>query len=144
MDYADTGFICSLHAPDAHTPRVLTRMKKQRQPLMFTGWHRLEFRNAMRLRVFRGEITGEQRELSIQTMLSDLAAEVFVFAEPNWPAVLMEAERLSVMHSETLGTRSFDLLHVAAALVLGAREFLTFDLRQLQMAEAAGLRVPTL
>ena len=143
-DYADTGFLCSLHAPDAHTPRVLARMKRQRVPLVFTGLHRLEFRNALRLRVFRGEITAEQRELSIQAMLSDLAATVFVSADIDWPDVLLEAERFSAQHSEKLGTRSLDVLHVAAASVLGAREFLTFDKRQSELAKAAGLKVPAL
>ena len=141
--YADTGFICSLHAPDAHSARVMAWLKRQRQPLPFTGLHRLEFRNALRLRVFRKEITPEQRELSIQAMLSDLAANVFGHAEPSWPEVLMEAERLSAGHSENLGTRSLDILHVASALVLGAEQFVTFDTRQGVLAAAAGLRLVT-
>lgn len=58
--------------------------------------------------------------------------------------MLTEAERLSALHSETLGTRSLDILHVAAALVLGLPEFLTFDQRQLALARAAGMRVPEL
>jgi hypothetical protein len=56
----------------------------------------------------------------------------------------IEAERLSALHSETLGTRSLDILHVAAALVLGSSEFLTFDARQAALAKAAGLKVPVL
>ncbi len=142
--YADTAFLCSLHAPDAHTRRVVAWLQRHRAPLPFTGLHRLEFRNALRLRVFRREITAEQRESAIQAMLSDLAAEVFTSAEPPWPEVLLEAERLSAGHSENLGTRSLDILHVASALVLGARDFLTFDLRQAALAKAAGLRLATL
>jgi hypothetical protein len=141
--YADTAFLCSLHAPDAHTGRVVAWLQRQRAPLPFTGLHRLEFRNALRLRVFRKEITPEQRELGIQAMLSDLAADVFAYAEPAWPEVLLEAERLSAGHSESIGTRSLDILHVASALVLGARDFLTFDIRQGTLAKAAGLRLPT-
>jgi hypothetical protein len=56
----------------------------------------------------------------------------------------IESERLSAWHSETLGTRSHDILHVAAALVLGLPEFLTFDLRQHALALAAGLQAPVL
>jgi predicted nucleic acid-binding protein len=55
--------------------------------------------------------------------------------------VVREAERLSALHSEKLGTRSLDILHVAAALVLGAAEFHSFDGRQAALARAAGLRV---
>jgi len=39
--------------------------------------------------------------------------------------VLDEATRLSSTHTLTGGHRGFDVLHVAAALVLGAGEFLT-------------------
>jgi predicted nucleic acid-binding protein len=74
-------------------------------------------------------------------MLSDLAANVFTYTNPAWPEVFLEAERLSAGHSEILGTRSLDVLHVATALVLGARDFLTFDTRQGSLARAAGLRL---
>ena len=140
--YADTGFLCSLHAPDAHTARVLQWMERHSTPLPFTGLHRLEFRNALRLRVFRREITPDQRELALQAMLSDLAAGVCHYADPPWPEVLAEAERLSATHTEVVGTRNLDILHVASALVLGIPEFLTFDARQAALATAVGLRVP--
>ena len=142
--YADSGFLCSLYAPDAHTSRVLIWMQRHREPLPCAGLHRLEFRNALRLRIFRKELTPPQRESAIQAMLSDLAAGVFTYVEPAWPEVLLEAERLSAAHSETLGTRSLDILHVASALVLGARDFLTFDARQGALASAVGLRRPLL
>jgi len=38
-----------------------------------------------------------------------------------------------------LGTRAVDVLHVAAALELGATGFFTFGLKQRKMAEATGL-----
>ena len=142
--YADTGFLCSLYAPDAHTPRALARMKRQALPLAFTWLHQLEFRNALRLRVFRGEITAAERDASLNAMLADLAAGVLIAAAPPLAAVMTEAERLSALHSETLGTRSLDVLHVAAALVLGLAQLLTFDSRQAALAKAARLKVPAL
>lgn len=57
---------------------------------------------------------------------------------------MIEAERLSALHSERLGTRSLDILHVAAALVLGSTEFLSLDERQTRLARAAGITVPRL
>jgi len=142
--YADTGFLCSLYAPDAHTPRALARMKRQALPLAFTWLHQLEFRNALRLRVFRGEITAAERDASLNAMLADLAAGVLIAAAPPLAEVMTEAERLSALHSETLGTRSLDVLHVAAALVLGLAQLLTFDSRQAALAKAARLKVPAL
>lgn len=142
--YADTGFLCSLYAPDAHTGLAVKRIKRQTLPLPFTWLHQLEFRNALRLRIFRKEITPAQRDSSLNAMLADLAAGVLVHAPISVTDLTIEAERLSVLHSENLGTRSLDILHVAAALVLGLPVFLTFDRRQHALALAAGLRAPVL
>ena len=140
--YADTALLCSLYTPDAHTARAIACLGKQSQPLPIVWLHQLEVRNALRLRVFRREITGAQRDTSLNALLADLANGVLVTASPPLTAVLIEAERLSALHSERIGTRSLDILHVAAAVVLGSREFLTFDHRQAQLARAAGLVVP--
>ena len=142
--YADTGFVCSLYAPDAHTQLAVSRMARQALPLPYTWLHQLEFRNALRLRIFRGEITSKQRDASINAMVSDLAAGLLAHAEPLLSDLSIEAERMSALHSETLGTRSLDILHVASALVLGVPEFLTFDHRQRALAKAAGLLTPAL
>ena len=142
--YADTGFLCSLYLPDAHTARATARMARQPLPLSFGWLHQLELRNALRLRVFRGEITPPQREAALNLLLADLAGGVLAGESPPHLAVMTEAERLSATHSESLGTRSLDILHVASALVLGAPEFLTFDQRQARLASATGLRVPAL
>ena len=140
--YADTGFLCSLYSPDAHTPRAVARMAHQPLPLPFVWLHQLELRNALRLRVFRGEITPLQREAALNLILADLAGGVLAAVSPPHAAMMTEAERLSALHSEALGTRSLDILHVASALVLGAADFLTFDRRQAALATAAGLKVP--
>ena len=140
-DYADTGFLCSLYAPDAHTDRAITAMKRQSMPLAITWLHQLEFRNALRLRVFRREVAPKQRDSSLNLLLSDLADGILTHVLPPLQEVMTEAERLSASHSERLGTRSLDILHVAAALVLGCEAFLTFDTRQAKLARAAGMKV---
>ena len=142
--YADTGFLCSLYAPDAHTPLAVKRMKRQRLPLAWTWLHQLELRNALRLRVFRREIAPTQRDASLNMLLADLAGGVLVPTSPPLTETLIEAERLSALHSETLGTRTLDILHVAGALVLGLTELLTFDNRQAALARAVSLSVPAL
>ena len=77
---------------------------------------------AGRLRAIYGE------DAFLQTPATDLVSQA-------------EAERLSASYSEQLGTRSLDITHVAAALVLGASEFLSFDRRQSRLAAKVGLRV---
>ena len=143
-DYADTGFICSLYAPDANSGRAAKFMDKQSAPIFFSWLNQVEFRNALRLRVFRKEITSIQRDHSLNLLLSDLSAGIFKNAEISQSNVLIETERLSAQHSEKLGTRSLDILHVAMAVTLGSQRFLSFDVRQIKLAKAAGLKVPKL
>ncbi len=143
-DYADTGFICSVYAPDTNTERAINQMDKQRKPICFSWLNQVEFRNALRLRVFRKEISSHERDRSLNLLLADLSAGVFENVELSQSNVLIETERLSARHSEKLGTRSLDILHVAMAVVLGCERFLSFDSRQVKLARAAGLNVPRL
>jgi len=55
--------------------------------------------------------------------------------------VLLEAASLSELHTETIGARSLDAMHVAAALLLHADKFLACDQRQAKLASRAGLKV---
>ncbi len=137
--YVDTGLICSLYAPDAHSALAIKRMAKVKGALPFTWLHQLEFRNALRLRVFRGEITAAQRDASLNAWLADRASGVWAVVAPDPSAVALEAERLSAGHAEALGGRSLDILHVAMAVVLGVEGFWTFDHRQQALAAAVGL-----
>jgi predicted nucleic acid-binding protein len=54
----------------------------------------------------------------------------------SYYAELREGNRAAEKYS-----RSLDLMHVAAAILLGAETFLSFDGRQKQVAEAEGLLV---
>jgi len=47
---------------------------------------------------------------------------------------------LSRKHTASIGCRSLDVLHVASALELELKNFLTFDRRQQKLAAAAGIR----
>jgi len=55
------------------------------------------------------------------------------------PEIYSRAELLAENHSADLGTRSMDILHVAAAERLNCSHFLTGDRRQARLAEAVGL-----
>ena len=143
-DYADTGFICSVYAPDANTASACRHMDRLQAPICFSWLNQVEFRNALRLRVFRKEITTLQRDQSLNLLLADLSADVFRNVSPDQVNVLIEFERLSAQHTEKLGTRSLDVLHLAIAIALGCERFLSFDARQIKLAKKAGLKVPSL
>jgi predicted nucleic acid-binding protein len=139
--YADTSFLVAAYSPEPETMRVLAWLQRARQPLPFTPLHRLELKNAIRLRVFRAEITPDQRKQAFDEIESDLAGAVLEHVAVPWTDTLREAETLASAHGEKLGVRSLDLLHVGLALALRAAEFFSLDDRQTGLAEAAGLIV---
>jgi predicted nucleic acid-binding protein len=139
--YADTSFLARIYTPHADSTKALTWMQRACEALPFTPLHRHELRNAVRLRVFRREITVEQRKEALREVDADLADAILAHTTIPWTDTFREAENLAAAHTENLDVRSFDLLHVALAITLGAKEFLTFDARQATLAKAAGLKV---
>ena len=117
-------------------------VRKHGAALPFNPWHRLEVRNAIRLAAFHGTIDARHARTQLRQIERDLRDETLIVHTPvDWTTVLREAEKLGAAHNETIGCRSADLFHIAAALEAGADHFLTFDQRQKRMAEAAGLVV---
>ncbi len=140
-DYADSSFLVALYLPEAHAAAAQRSLQRLPQPLGVTPLHELEVRNAMRLRRFRREISEAEYEAALADWAADHAAGILATVPVPWPATWREAERLSATQTPALGCRSLDLLHVACALAVGAKTFLTFDDRQRQLAQQAGLKV---
>jgi len=59
----------------------------------------------------------------------------------KWPLAFRIAFELSERPSMLIGTRSLDVLHVAAAKSLRANVFVSFDDRQRKLAATVGLKV---
>jgi predicted nucleic acid-binding protein len=101
-----------------------------------------ELGNALRFAEFREEIAPGEAALFWAQFEADRAGGRLRIQVCNLADVVDEAKRLSATHTLTGGHRGFDILHVATALVLKARQFLTFDGNQKKLAEAEGLVVP--
>jgi predicted nucleic acid-binding protein len=141
LAYADTSFLIRIYTPHPDSHRTLAWMQRATQPLPFTPFHRHETRTGIRLRVYRKEITAEHRKAAFQEIEADLESEILRHTAVPWTDSFREADNLAALHGETLGVRSFDLLHVGMAVALTATDFLTFDERQSALAKAAGLKV---
>lgn len=139
---ADTSALFSLYAHDAHSARIVEWLTNQRWPLAVTLLNEFELSNALRFAEWRGAIgTGRAAAFWAQFQ-QDQAAGRLVRHQCNLAAVVEEAMRLSATHTLAGGHRSFDIVHVAAALAIKARHFLTFDQNQRRLAENEGLGVP--
>jgi len=139
--YADTGFLLSLHLPETSSAAAAAAMQSVTEPLPVTPLLALEFRNALRLAVFRQKISEVERAVAWASFERDLAAGVLEDTPIDTRRVYAEAEWLCDQFTVRTGVRTLDLLHVANARVLGRTELLSFDKRQRSLAALAGLNV---
>ena len=138
--YADSSFIVALYLQQQSSRLAAAFMRQHGEPLPFTPWHRLEARNAIRLAVFHRAIDFHQCKTQLRQLEADLRDESLIIHTPiDWLAVLRQAEKLGAAYNESIGCRSANLFHIAAAIELKAGCFLTLDERQKKMAKAAGL-----
>jgi hypothetical protein len=139
--YFDSAIIVKLYVQEATSPDAIRLVGAYVAPYALTQWQSLEVKNAIRLKAFRAEITAAEMSRSITAFEQDITAGRWQRPACAVIAVEQKAEELSAGHSATLGCRTLDIIHVAAALVLEAKEFVTFDTRQAALAKQAGLMV---
>ena len=135
--YADTSFLVSLYVADSNSAAAISEMARLTLPVMVTPLGELELENAIQLRIFRKQIAADDRRPHA-AFRADVEAGVLAI-KPMTEAMYTEAWRLAMRWTSRLGTRTLDILHVAAAMVLKADSFHTFDDRQKKLAKSAGL-----
>ena len=101
---------------------------------------KLEVVNAFGLRVFRREVSVEQARGSVRDFEKDLRDSVLQLRTLD-ESFFERADQLSRQTTARLGTRTADLLHVAAALELGADYLYTFDQQQRKLAQSVRLKL---
>src|ERR1043166_5006583 len=138
--YFDSAIIVKLYVQEATSADAIRLVGAYVAPYALTQWQTLEIKNAIRLKGFRDEITAAAMNQSIAAFGPDTATGRW--QRPAYAAAPVEqrADELSAGHAATLGCRTLDIIHVAAALVLGIKEFVTFDGREGALAEKGGLR----
>ncbi|MBV8451268.1 MAG: type II toxin-antitoxin system VapC family toxin [Deltaproteobacteria bacterium] len=138
--YADTSFLVSLYVPDANSAEAARRMQQSLLPVLMTPLGELELVNAVQLRLFRKEIRLSEARAARAAFSADVRDGVFAMQALS-QEIFVHAIRLASRWTASIGTRSLDIVHVAAAVALRAGMFHTFDGRQRKLARAAGLIV---
>ena len=138
--YVDPSALLKLyiHEPESAAMNAWRTRIRGALPIALHG--RLEIANGIALAAFRKAITTEAMADAVLSFEEDLAQGRYTEVDVLWRATLRRATDLSRTYTPKLGCRSLDVLHVATALELGLRDFVTFDGRQRQMARAAGLK----
>ena len=139
--YVDSGVLVKIYAVESDSSRAASLIASRVAPMVLCQWQSLEVRTALRVKLFRREISPAQLRDALALLDDDVAQGVLQPTVADMTAVFHEAERLSSRFASTIGCRTLDIHHVAAAIVLGADEFISMDQRQRALASAAGLRV---
>jgi predicted nucleic acid-binding protein len=144
--FPETSFLCALYRRQDNTETALTTRAAMKEPLHVSSLVLFEFRQSVRWQTWLhrkdaakgyGEREGAKMLADLQ---SDMDAGLVQIVPVDWAKVHSTAERLSAQHTGKGGHRGFDILHVATALELDAKVFLTFDTRQSALAKAMGLK----
>ena len=145
---ADTSFLCALYRKQDNSDRALAYLESVAQPVLATRLLLWEFRQSTRFQAFRHRQNPAngfplaEAERMIAKLGEHLEQRVLQLVDRDLSHVLALAERLSKSRTHTGGHRSFDVLHIAAALELEADVFLSFDGNQNALAAAEGLATP--
>lgn len=142
MTYADSGFVVSLYlTTEGTSAQARKEVKRASKPILLSPLSLLEIRNALNFGINRGEITSDQRDAVLSEIDAQIENGFFRLVDASQSSIYAKALELSNKHTPTTATRSLDLMHLAAAILSGARTFLTFDKRQGKVATAEGLVV---
>jgi len=141
--YCDVGYLFALRVPADrwHPAAVHFWPGIQGASKVFTWLHRLELYNLIRHATLRQPppyTTSQAKDLLTQ-FKKDVYQGLFEYADFSVQDVLQEFTAWSAAYGFQHIVTTFDLLHVSAALALGADQFVTTDERQHTAARLAGL-----
>lgn len=139
--YFDSGVLVKNYCRELTSPQAISLILAEPLPLPLTHLQEAEIRNALRLKLFRREITSSALKGALSLLEEDIREGRFERPIHDTGSVYRRAEVLSNRHTVATGARMLDILHVAAALEIGSARFVSFDQRQRAVAKKAGLKV---
>ncbi len=138
--YLDASFLASLHNPDRNSLAAVRLLRPSGNKYVVTNLAEFEAENALQLRLFHREISPEQAQTSRDKLTTNLRSGAFELTVLP-PEAFTRAIQLSRQTTARMGTRSADILHVAAALELGCDALYSFDQQQRKLARAMHLKL---
>jgi predicted nucleic acid-binding protein len=139
--YIDPRALLKLYLKEPESRAMARWRAKIDSPVVVTHHGRVELNNGICLAAYRGILTKEQSIAALAALDDDFEQGRYTQADLLWRATLKRAADLSRERTRSLGCRSLDVLHIASAIELGLKHFVTFDSRQQQLARAVGLRL---
>lgn len=142
MIYCDTSFLLALYVEQDRFYESAERLAGRFvDPIPYTLLGELELLNSIRRLRGCGRIDIRQEREMIEQIETDEAEGILVRMPLNQSEHYRQALDLSRKYTPQHLTRSLDILHVAAAMILGMPSLASFDHRQRNLARVAGLEV---
>ncbi len=148
--YADTNFFARLYLPlpDSEKADQLLESSRHGSAVPVTWLHRMELLNAFELSVWLGKqgghpaVSSQQAAVALATFQDDLEAKAFL-SPVNPDPVKLESwfEATAHRHTAKHGFRTYDIMHVVSARLLGCDVFFSFDQKARKLAALEGLQV---
>jgi hypothetical protein len=138
MLYLDTSAFLKLYIREEESGAVQRLVAGQSVPLPVWDGLEMEFANALWLKVFRQELA-ESEATRLLGLFGDRRKRGLYFTPELSRVCLLDRFRDLAKLTPQTGCRTMDILHVAAALEIGAGTFVSFDERQSRLAALAGL-----
>jgi len=148
--YADTNFFTRLYLPLPESQGADRLLESARQgPAIPVTWlHRMELVNAFELSVWLGRqgghraVSPQQAAIAFATFREDLEAKTYL-APATVDTTRLETwfEETAGRHTAKYGFRTYDILHVVSARILGCDFFFSFDQKARKLAELEGMAV---
>ena len=146
--YADTNFITRLYLERPETNVAENRMRDEQPCLPVTWLLRLETINSFEQAVLTGFGESQNRisanlTASCQQQFRDDLRHGIVMKRVEIRQTELERlfEEISLRYTAKHGFRTYDILHVASALLLKCRSFWSFDKRACKLAKLEGLKL---
>ncbi len=139
--YYDTGVLLPLYVEEAFSAVVSRIVEERAEPIALNQVQETEFGNAVRLKVFRRELSIARAREIMRACDEDIRMGRLIRRPVNWGQAFDETRRLSECVTVKTGCRTLDLVHVAIAMKWGCDHFASADVRQLKAARLAGMKV---
>lgn len=141
MTYADTGFIASLYLREVTSAAAIGVVSALAEPIAVCWLTELELENALLRAAFTQRISLQDATQLKAQFEANKTQGAYASIKIDGDALHIEAARLARHFTPSIGTRTLDLLHVAAANLFQCQRFLSFDDRQRKAAAALGMTV---
>jgi predicted nucleic acid-binding protein len=148
--YADTNFLVPLYLDigSSKGAESFVAAAVGMRPLPMTPLLLMEALNAFQLHLYVSRTQGQWRVSPEATaaatadFIQDIKeCEIFETEILDWDALQKRVEDLSLRHTARHGFRTYDLIHVASAQLLGCSHFWSFDQKARNLALVEGLKL---